>query len=155
MKIGITGARKGITSEQAEKFQYLFNLFHGYELHHGDCIGADSEAHDIAVSMGSDIVIYPPAAPDLRAFKKSKFMRKEEGYLKRDRNIVDNTQILIALPEFAYESFRSGTWYTVRYGVTQHKPVVIVTPTGDLVDGEAINNLLRDGKWGQRDSKDK
>ena len=37
---------------------------HGTVFHHGDCIGADAEAHDIAVAMACEIVIHSPIVED-------------------------------------------------------------------------------------------
>lgn len=53
-------------------------------------------------------------------------------YIKRDKDIVDTSDILIATPRFMYEELRSGTWATVRYAEKKNKPIVIIWPNGDV-----------------------
>ena len=71
-----------------------------------------------------DIVIHPPINEKFRAFtnklvKDSSsvcYMMNRAPYLTRNRNLVVESDILIALtqnPEL--EQLRSGTWSTVRY----------------------------------------
>ena len=45
--IGFTGTRQGMTAEQKSALRNLLDGGAG-DFHHGDCIGADSEAHGIA-----------------------------------------------------------------------------------------------------------
>jgi hypothetical protein len=70
MKIGITGTKKGMSTNQKISLCLLFEDFDIIdEFHHGDCIGADAEAHDI-LDGNVYIVVHPPTIPKYRAYKK-------------------------------------------------------------------------------------
>jgi hypothetical protein len=87
-------------------------------LHHGDCVGADALAHQIALRAGKHIVIHPPRNPKYRAWCMAIDAKwwPEKGYLARDRDIVNCAQVLLAVPS-GPEVFRgSGTWYTIHFG---------------------------------------
>lgn len=106
------------------------------ELHHGDCIGADYEAHALARSLvgeGIHIVIHPPRVEKNRAFCEGDEIRKPKTYLERNRDIVDASDILLAAPKGSeHEYFRSGTWHTVRYALTVRVPTLVIYPDGSL-----------------------
>ena len=65
--IGFTGTRYGMTVAQRRTLRSLLANGAGREFHHGDCVGADAEAHDIAVALGIEPVIHPPVIDILRA----------------------------------------------------------------------------------------
>ena len=99
------------------------------EFHHGDCIGSDAEAHDIALSLGFYMVIHPPINESKRAFRTGHIL-KRKSYLIRNRGIVDSTDRLLATPNEDYERLRSGTWSTIRYAKKCGKLVTIIFPDG-------------------------
>lgn len=126
LKIGITGTQDGLTSFQQDKFRQILTVFEKQieQIHHGDCVGADSIAHDISINEFSlKIVIHPPNNPTKRAYKKDFFqINKEKDYLERNKEIVKQTDFLIAFPKnIEGELLRSGTWSTVRYARKQNK----------------------------------
>lgn len=109
----------------------LAELFDGYRpidtiLHHGDCIGADAEAHEIAFERHFGIVIHPPENHSKRAWKPIGEIRPRKPYLARNRDIVLETDFLVACPFEMKEQLRSGTWSTVRYAKKLAKPVIII-----------------------------
>jgi hypothetical protein len=118
MKIGFTGTRQGMTPYQKSRVLYLFHLYGLTEFHHGDCVGADAEAHVIAEGIiGCErIVIHPPKISDLRAFCDAAKILPTKDYTKRNRDIVDSVDIMIATPKSRKEQQRGlGTWSTIRY----------------------------------------
>lgn len=126
MKVGITGGRSGARPDQLETLRSkLFEVF-ATSLHHGDCVGADAQAHEIARELGLRIVVYPPDNPEYRAWCAGDEFWSPRPYLKRNYDIVDNTDLLIALPDRP-ECQRSGTWSTVRYARRLNKPVVVIS----------------------------
>lgn len=132
MSIGFTGTREGMTSAQSQTLAQLLRNEVG-EFHHGDCIGADYQAHDIAERTGSlTIVIHPPRDPRARAFKKSDHIRPKRAYLDRNHDIVDETDELVATPLTDQVEPRSGTWATIRYALRLKRPVRIIKPNGDI-----------------------
>ena len=52
MKVGFTGNRIGMSDYQIAELTELFSIYEIDQLHHGDCVGADAETHDIAKDMG-------------------------------------------------------------------------------------------------------
>lgn len=144
MKIGITGTREGLAPKQVVSlFSTMIEMasaFGGVELHHGDCVGADATAHDLAISLGWKVVIHPPAKDTARAFKVGTETRSPASYLARNRAIVDEVDVLIVLPKQESRpaaDVRGGTWYTYRYAVKRQScAMVIIWPNGH-VEAEA------------------
>ena len=137
--IGITGTRNGMTLKQIEIFTEKFMVHvlskqHDDRIvfHHGDCIGADAEAHDVAFDVGCHVVIHPPTNKRFRAFKTGHETREDFPYLIRDQMLVDEINILFATPKSMKEEIRSGTWATVRYARKIKKNLIIIYPDGSL-----------------------
>ncbi len=132
MKIGFTGTQKGMNSKQLEELRRFLQQIEAHELHHGDCMGADAQAHAIATALGLRIVIHPPTNPIKRAFCKGDKTLPEQEYIYRNYHIVEDTEMLIAAPKTDYYQLRSGTWATVRYALLLSKYVVILLPSGGI-----------------------
>lgn len=102
------------------------------ELHHGDCVGADDEMHDLCLRHNVPVIVHPPDSPDLRAYcGMSLGQRPEKDYLSRDRDIVDETDELIAAPR-TFEEEAGGTWYTVNYARKQGHRIWFVWRDGTI-----------------------
>lgn len=134
MIIGMTGTRDGMT--EAQKTQFKKGLLHlkAITLHHGDCVGADADAHNIADKLRHlDIVIHPPISDKFRAFKNgpSCTILAEKIYFARNRDIVNESEILIGTPRSMVET-KGGTWYTINYGKKSGKRVYIIHPDGNV-----------------------
>lgn len=118
--VGFTGTRNGMSPRQKEHLKKFLECF-ASEFHHGDCVGADEEAHLIALEVGIPIVIHPPAHTLYQAFCQSRHpgpnirVLGPLDYLDRNHGIVDSTSGLVAAPQTMMEKLRSGTWATVRY----------------------------------------
>lgn len=133
MRVGITGTRAGLTeAQEAVVRTTLWSLRHrgGTDLHHGDCVGADEEVALQARTLGYRIVAHPPTSPLLRADFPSDEVRPRRGYLERNRDIVDEVDVLIACPATADEQLRSGTWATVRYARSVDRARFVIEPDG-------------------------
>lgn len=121
--IGFTGTRNGMTPGQVRSFTEvcgaLRNAVPVWTLHHGDCLGADVEAHAIALDCGARIVLHPAAQSttnDQRAYCIGAHETKPVWpALLRNRDIVNESQLLVAAPFTVQEQLRSGTWSTIRY----------------------------------------
>lgn len=135
MKVGFTGSQQGMTFEQQNTFNRILADSNAKEFHHGDCMGADTQAHEFALHCGISIVIHPPDLPGKRSFcfgsDFSKY-RPKKLYLDRNHDIVDETDILIACPKEVKETQRSGTWATVRYAEKTGKTVLLIYPSGRI-----------------------
>lgn len=134
-RIGFTGTQRGMTSSQAGYLNMdIRSLVNGemIEFHHGDCVGADAQAHDIVRDIPADfyIVIHPPEFRAKRAFCKGDEILDELPYLTRNKYIVEQTELLYACPGESEEVIRSGTWSTIRYARKLSVPITIIYPDG-------------------------
>jgi len=127
MRVGFTGTREGMSQQQKEQFVVKLYELNPTEFHHGDCIGADADAHDIVREFFPDVkvVIHPPSKTTTQAFKKGDESRVPAPYIMRDKDIVDETVHLIGAP-LGPEKIRSGTWTTIRYARKTNKPHTIL-----------------------------
>lgn len=136
MKIGFTGTRQALQHSQAMTLEniIIFNKKSLEELHHGDCVGADAYAHAICVAHGVETIVHPPDKEIYRAHcvVMKGTVLKPKPYLERDKDIVDQSDFLLAAPKEYVEIRRSGTWATVRMALKQGKTVFIVYPSGGL-----------------------
>ena len=128
MKIGITGTREGATDYQLTEIRHLLVQLRGTEFHHGDCSGVDVQAAAIARELGYRIVCHPPKTTESQGFFGGDEVREPLGYLQRDRNIVDETDVLIVVPLQTEWQPKGGTWYTHDYAVKKDKPLTIIFP---------------------------
>ena len=126
MIVGFTGTKQGMTVFQQDTLCRLLAKYRPVEFHHGDCIGADHQAHLIAKKLGIRIVVHPPDNPKARAYCDADLTMPEKSYLERNHNIVDCSDLIIAAPKSQREQLRSGTWATVRYTRKQQKDLVIL-----------------------------
>jgi len=145
MKIGFTGTREGMSKRQEGLFsrvisEYFYDMD---EFHHGDCIGADAEAHQHIHDCrrydedGHEvkIVIHPPLKDEVRAHCKTynrdpyyydDIIKVKKNYLERNRDIVDATDLLIATPKELSTTEFYGTMYTIKYAHDKGVPVIIL-----------------------------
>lgn len=129
MIVGFTGTQFGASTRQVVNLKFELSKLGCTELHHGDCVGADAQAHAVALELGIPVVLHPPINMVKRAFCQGA-MRCEEArhYLDRNQKIVDDVDILIACPFSPREMRRSGTWSTVRYARRIGREVKLLPP---------------------------
>ena len=140
MKVGFTGTRNGMTSQQRMSFLGWLQKQPGGgvdEFHHGCCVGADESAVDIIDFMPRALAIvgHPPSVKTLvsnKAVERSTRLMPALPYLTRNRNIVDAAELLLACPNGPEQRKGSGTWATIRYAMAKGKPVVIFWPNGKV-----------------------
>ena len=132
--IGFSGTRDNINEKQKNALRNVLNYYNATEFHHGDCVGADSEFHDIVAQLlGAKIIIHPPINNVLRAFKNSDNIMIEKDYLQRNRDIVDVSDLIIAIPKELREQKKSGTWATIRYARKIKVPVIMIAAGGEVL----------------------
>jgi hypothetical protein len=142
--VGFTGTRKGMTDAQKATVAELMDLMVyearcagiEFEVHHGDCVGADGDFHDICHGQ-VPVVIHPPKDPKLRAWCDGDVL-PEKPYLERNRDIVDVCDVLIATPAEDTPQHSGGTWYTILYARRIKKRNVVVWPDGKVVERDYI-----------------
>lgn len=140
MKIGITGTRAGMTKRQYDVVRSLLDEINYScriadvkpEFHHGDYIGVDIQAAEIAQSLGYTTVAHPghsanPSAETLRAGHNSDIILQSMTYFKRNRQIVFDVDYLIVVPK-SIPQRPSGTLYTHDFALKHGRTVNVVNP---------------------------
>lgn len=130
MILGFTGTRKGMTEKQKATFALLLQRAEASLFIHGDCLGADADAHAIAFPV-VPVKIRPCTLSNQRAYCKGAVkIELARPPLERNIAIVNESAVLLACPSGFEEELRSGTWATLRYAKRSGKPVVIIWPDG-------------------------
>jgi hypothetical protein len=134
MKLGFTGTRHGLTARQLTVLRRVLITYRVTEVHHGDCVGADAQLHDLAVSMGLKIVIHPPIDTRLRAFCSGAARTQPAApYIERNQNIVRATDMTVGCPSEQTEPAPrrgQGTWSTIRFARRNAKLLLWISPSG-------------------------
>ena len=99
MKVGITGTREGATEYQLKELRNILAELKGTEFHHGDCRGVDVQAAAIAKELGYKIICHPPILTEEQGYFGGDEIREPAGYMKRDRTIVEETDVLLVCPK--------------------------------------------------------
>jgi len=145
--VGFTGTREGMTTHQEERFTRYLKMIRPKYFHHGDCVGSDEQAYFIARVLGCMIITHPPDSVKYRAYCGQEnigdgsgvpifdniYVMPEKPYLKRNKDIVSSSDIMLATPLTRKEHVRSGTWSTIRYARNKCKPLVIIEPGGKSI----------------------
>ncbi len=126
MIVGFTGTRQGMSEGQKEYLAHELCRLGATELHHGCCLGADKEAHDIARRLGIKTEGHPPKSMSQMAECDVDFMHPAKAYLERNRDIVNACAILFVAPRKNAEELRSGTWATFRYADRIGKDIIMI-----------------------------
>lgn len=137
--VGFTGTGDGMTEDQKDAVLGILmdlKVEGAREIHLGDCVGADTEAHEMARLVGYQLVGHPPDNGKSRSFLVYDVEMEPIPYLARNRAIVAAADILVATPNGFTERLRSGTWATVRYARKAGVPVTIVYPDGTRTVGK-------------------
>lgn len=137
MILGFTGTREGMTNIQRNVVADWLRDKQPDEIHHGDCVGADSEFHDAAllnINQPLEVIVHPANGLALRAFRRSGITKRHEPKppLERNKDIVDACDELLAAPKTLESELRSGTWSTIRYAQKAKKTVTIIGPDGSI-----------------------
>lgn len=142
--IMVSGTRKGMSDQQRKKFVDIQVEFFSKAktFLHGDCTGVDQQAHLIVREMNPEITIhiYQPSnnrnSANCAASDPSSdllVVHPPEDFKKRDRKMVDASNLVIAFPFSQKEQVRSGTWVVIRYAKKRNTPLMIIYPDGQVV----------------------
>ena len=126
MIVGVTGSRFDRPESCVNALRIKLISIGASELHHGDCVGFDRQANNVARSLGIKTVSHPPNNHSFRANCQSDIILPEKPYLERNADIVMAVDFLIAAPD-GPEKVRSGTWSTVRLAKRLNKRGVILS----------------------------
>lgn len=132
MKVGFTGTQQGMTNNQKAMVIGLLSKEKPEIAHHGGCIGADTEFDDICyrfLPRHIITVVHPSNIFGKRGrWHPTNYTRGVKPSLERNKNIVDESDFIIATPKETAEVLRSGTWATIRYARKTGKHLYTVYP---------------------------
>jgi hypothetical protein len=133
MRVGFTGTQEGMTQDQrVAVFDECDDLWPD-EVDHGLCVGADEQFHDLVdANLNAVINGHPPSNRSKMSERVCDVLHPPKPYLKRNHDIVDASDRLIAAPRLMCEEQRSGTWSTVRYARTLRRPIAVCWPDGSV-----------------------
>lgn len=133
--VGITGTRKGQTATQLIHATGILKKYRkdgAVWMHHGDCAGSDDEMAQSWKAFGGKLHCHPPSNPRFRANVHSDASEEPKYYLNRNRDIVNDSNLMIATPAEMVEQDRGGTWSTIRYARLKGARLLIVLPDGSI-----------------------
>lgn len=140
--LGFTGTRWGMTVEQEATVRMLIRQLtdeHGrITVHHGACVGADSQFHFICMNMGVEIAQvhqHLPRDPKWKANLQGGIFEYPLDYADRNQAIVNASHYVIGAPYEAQPQIRGGTWQTVRFAQDRGNLWRVVLPSGVAVKG--------------------
>ena len=141
MILGFTGSRYGMSPQQTRVMQMYIRHFlagNNNEFHQGGCVGCDEQAAEYAHMQGYKIITHPPIIKTLASNKILGTYLPAKPYLERNRDIVDVSDSLIAVPRNNQYEPRSGTWSTIKYARRHQKPIIVLGTNGNVLDDLAI-----------------
>lgn len=135
MRVGVTGTRHGFTKDQEASFTEEVKGFTHFL--HGSCGGVDVEAARIVRKMmGKKVHIICLPGPDGDSWREisgvDDEIRAGKTHFARNRDIVNECDLLIGCPYDAEEMSHGGTWYTINYARKKGKKLIIIWPNGDI-----------------------
>jgi hypothetical protein len=131
IKIGFTGTRSGMSKKQEKETLEILDK-HNDNIDvtiHGGCVGADMDFHTLCEAYVR--WVYPghfnnrPFDTTYRGeYEDADFIADSETHFKRNRAIVDDSDLMIATPY--NNNQKGGTWYTINYAKKVGKKVIIL-----------------------------
>lgn len=129
MRIGFTGTMEGMSQNQKNGIKAFLDSQKVIDkILHGGCIGADMDFHKMCEAHFTEVFPGHPWRDPLNTetwgdFEDASLIHEPQQYHKRNRDIVDNSDIILATP---YNNIRKGgTWYTIGYA-KKHKKTLII-----------------------------
>lgn len=138
--LGFTGTRAGLTPGQIFALRQV--IANAECIVHGDCIGADAEAHSIALEITAAhperpvlIRIRPCNLANQRAFCRgaTACFPPEPPMVRNEKIVAESDAMVACVSSNERSSPRSGTWATIRRARAARKPLLVLWPSGMLV----------------------
>lgn len=137
--VGFTGSRRGMTDMQYSRVASILRELKPTHTIDGMCVGSDAEFAEIARNLNIRTMGYPgysKSNPNDMQYRDTEDRAREidsKPYLDRNRDIVDDSDIIIAAPKNDDFKSKSGTNYTIRYAIEQGVELHIVLPEGQTL----------------------
>jgi hypothetical protein len=142
MTVGFTGTRNGMTPPQRETVGRLLQSLRPDKTRDGLGVGADAEFAALAASLSPrPFLVGHPGVSSRGGGNERRgddarhdIVLAEQTHFKRNRVIVDNSDVLVAAPPCQPLPESGGTAYTVGYARKVAKPLVVVWPDGTTTE---------------------
>lgn len=138
--VGFTGTRSGMTALQKVTFNRLVQSLQIKEFHHGDCVGADYDAHEAVRRLlpECEIIAHPPQSDKYRAYVSECTVLDPKPYLERNRDIVSASGLIIVVPKQDSKPTNmrgQGTWWTFEHAWGEGRLILAISVKGILRAG--------------------
>lgn len=141
--VGFTGTRLGLSDAQRRTIITFLQDLGGdaiLRVHHGDCIGADAEFHEIVRMLPrTRIVKHPGPLGKFSAGCEADETREPKPNMPRNRDIVAASHVMIGAPYENEPQPRGGTWATIQMARAalkrgEMRALYVVGREGQLLD---------------------
>ncbi len=122
MILAVSGSRIGMTPWQRRAMVRLIQHVAVTAIVHGDCIGVDAEADEIARGLGIDRFAFPSTHKSRAYCDGVVYLDTPAPPMKRNRRIVEHGAYLVACPRDG----SVGTWQAVRHARYIGRPMMIL-----------------------------
>lgn len=132
-RVAVITSRFDITKKQLDGFRKLLPTFSKDKSIF--LIGGDSADYDIFLSLlgqGFEVSLFPRSG-NSNEIEKFNGAKKINQYLPlRDRNkrMIDESDIIIGIPQTFNELEDSPAWKTLRYSIQNEKELYVISPNG-------------------------
>lgn len=136
-----TGTRRGGTPYQIAAVGWLWSRYGITKLHNGDAIGVDAQLYHLAKAFRAKVELHPPTNPKYRAFcglldcvvtDTEAIWWPEKPFKVRDRDMVNESEVVVSVQWKAKELETGGTRYTTDYARERKLPLALVWPNGHV-----------------------
>lgn len=129
-----------MTERQADrvkmKLEQIGQAYDEVEVHHGVCVGADSDFHAMAKELDFFVVGHPghpkgkPWDKSMRSADVPDLILEQKPFISRNIDIVSASHLVIACPASNTDK-KGGTWTTIKMAMGE-KPLYIVHHDGTV-----------------------
>lgn len=129
--VGVSGSRHGPTPHQRRALATLLRLWKADIVIHGDCVGVDAYAHQLAKALGMESGAYPGNIERFRAHteKKGAALVEEPMHpLARNELIALACDVLVAFPM----PDSRGTYHAIKMADRHRTPCIVVDGLGHI-----------------------
>ena len=140
MIIGFTGTRNGMTDAQINRVAQILEDEEPTKTIDGMCVGSDAGFALLSSGLGVYTIGYPGHSKldeddmTYRDPNPRDEERESKTHFERNRDIVNECDIMIATPSGDNFDHRGGTNYTIKYALKVGKEINIILPNGDVLN---------------------
>jgi hypothetical protein len=125
MMISITGSREGMTAWQRAALTKALRRPSVTAIVHGDCVGVDAEADEIAATLGLQRFAFPSNYTSTRARRDRDgcvYLAEPAAPMQRNLPIIEHGQACVGL----LRPSSRGTWGAIRIAERLKKPLLVL-----------------------------